>query len=107
MRDIERLLADDFSRLVARLQGDGFAERALARLKASDRTRLFLIGAAGCLGALAAASQFGSLATFIGRIAPSTETAALFEALNGSQAIAALVFASVAAATAAMAPSTR
>ena len=105
MRDIERLLADDFHRLVARLQGDGFAEQALKRLKASDRSRYFFIGAAGGLGAIAAASQFGSLATFIASLAPTTETAALFETLNGSQAIAALVLASVAAATAALAPS--
>jgi hypothetical protein len=107
MRDIERLLADDFNRLVARLQVDGFAERAIKRLKSSDRSRLVFIGAAGGLGALAAASQFGSLAAFIARIAPSTETSALFEAMNGSQAIAALIFASVAAATAALAPSSR
>lgn len=107
MRDIERLLADDFSRLVARLQKDGFAERTLARLKASDRTRNFFIAAAGSLGAVAAASQFGGLSTYIARLAPSTEAFALFETMDASQAIAALILASVAAATAALAPSSR
>lgn len=107
MRDIERLLADDFGRLVARLQVDGFAERTLARLKSTERKRFVMIGAAGALGAFAAASQFGGLATFVTRLAPSTEAFALFGPLDASQAIAALILASVAASTAAMAPSSR
>lgn len=57
----ENLLKDDFTRLVAALEGDGFAERVLKMLESRRRFRLVAVGLAGGAGALIAGLQFAEL----------------------------------------------
>lgn len=68
---IEEMLAKDFSALTRRLDGDGFAERALARLKGAERLRLVAVAGAGAAGAAIAASQFEALVRAISNQLPA------------------------------------
>ncbi|MFQ5562545.1 MAG: hypothetical protein ACE5FO_03150 [Parvularculaceae bacterium] len=58
---LETLLKEDFARLAAALEADGFAERVLKALSARRRFRLVAVGLAGGAGALIASLQFAKL----------------------------------------------
>ncbi len=61
IESIETLLKQDFTRLTASLEVDGFAERVLKGLEGRRRFRLVIVCLAGGAGALLAGLQFADL----------------------------------------------
>ncbi len=108
---LEDLLSADFRSLADRLNADGFADRLLVKLKASERLRLVAVGCAGAAGAAIAALQFGPLTQAIAEAAPMlagmTVTKTTIAFANAPVMVTALLFAIVGGATAMIAPGSR
>lgn len=111
--NIETLLSKDFSALAKRLDADGFAERALKKLRGVERTRLIVVGGAGAAGAAVAASQFQSLMGALRESIPMlanvavANSAVTFDIGGAPMAMTALLFALIGGATAMIAPGAR
>ncbi len=110
---IETLLSKDFAALTRRFEGDAFVARTLERIRRTERSRLFAVGAAGAAGGAVAASQFGALASALQGALPSMASLAVLDSAVSVDFGAApllattLLFALVGGATALVAPGSR
>lgn len=107
MTAVEQLLARDFATLVRRFDRDAFADMLIARMKRADRMRIVLIGAAGVLGAGAAASQFSGAVALIDKAMPASAGLEALSLIDPSAMIAASLLAAIAVATIALIPASR